>query len=149
MSRHTNVAQLSHTVQQTQEWLKELASRPPFETEDQAYTYLRAVLHAVRDRLTVDQAAHFSAQLPMLLRGVYWEGWRPALAPNDFRTADEFRSHVRESLGTTLPAHPIDLPAGVETVLGFLVEKIDPGELRHVTGQLPEPIRALFGQRPA
>ena len=144
MSQHTNVAQLSHAVQQTQEWLKDLASRPPFEVEEQAYSYLRAVLHALRDRLTVDQAAHFSAQLPMLVRGVYWEGWRPVLAPNDFKTQQEFFDHVQSSLGPALGASRADLAAGTQTVLDFLVERVDPGEMRHVVSSLPKHIRELF-----
>lgn len=143
---HTNVTQLSHASQLVQEWLKDLASRPPFETEDQAYSYLRAVLHALRDRLTVEQVAHLASQLPMVVRGFYYEGWRPSLAPNDFHTQQEFFDHVEESLGGTTPATRIDTVAATHAVLGLLEDRVDEGELRHVKSQLPEDIRNLFAQ---
>jgi uncharacterized protein (DUF2267 family) len=147
MSEHVTIPQLSSATQQVQEWLNDLASRPPFEDPRQACSLLRAVLHAVRDRLTPEEAAHFASQLPMIVRGFYFEGWRPALAPNDFATADEFHQHVRSSLGGPRPP---EQPAGLDvqhasrTVLEFLADRVDAGELRHVTAQLPEEIAHLF-----
>jgi uncharacterized protein (DUF2267 family) len=48
---------------------------------NQSYSALRAVLHALRDRLTVAETAHLSAQLPMLIRGIYFKGWDPTKVP--------------------------------------------------------------------
>jgi uncharacterized protein (DUF2267 family) len=134
-------------VQQAQEWVKDLGGRPPFETPGQAYSLLRAVLHAVRDRLTPEEVAHLGSQLPMIVRGFYFEGWRPALAPNDFETAEEFFEHVRSSLGGGQQPERIDIPAATRTVLEFLADHVDPGELRHVTQQMPSEIEALFPAR--
>lgn len=141
------VRQLEQTRQKTQEWLNDLAGRPPFENEQQAYSILRAVLHAVRDRLTAEEVAHLGSQLPMLLRGAYFEGWRPALAPNDFSTREAFLEHVSESLGPGLSGGGPDLQAATLTVLDFLSDHADAGELRHVTAQLPEAIAELFPER--
>ena len=49
----------------------------PKERRKQSYAALRAVLHRLRDRLSVDGAAHLGAQLPTLIRGVYYDGWKP------------------------------------------------------------------------
>jgi uncharacterized protein (DUF2267 family) len=144
MSEHLTVRQLRHATQVTQEWLADLASRPPFESQDQAYTILRGVLHAVRDRLTVDEAAHLASQLPMVVRGFYYEGWRPALAPNELVTAQAFYDHIRECLHGGMAGGGVDLPSATEATLQLLADRIDPGALRHVTGQLPAQIRALF-----
>lgn len=143
MSEHVNVRQLMHATQQAQEWLNDLSSRRPFETREQAYSILRAVLHAVRDRLTVEEVTHLGSQLPMMVRGFYFEGWRPALAPNDFSTEDEFLAHVQSSLGAG-PAMGANLRAATLTTLAFLSERVDEGEMRHVTQQLPPEIAALF-----
>jgi uncharacterized protein (DUF2267 family) len=47
----------------------------PKERRSQSYAALRAVLHALRDRLTIAEAAHLAARLPMLIRGIYYHGW--------------------------------------------------------------------------
>jgi uncharacterized protein (DUF2267 family) len=79
----------------------------PKERRNQSYDGLRTVLHALRDRLTVEEAAQLSAQLPMLIRGIYFEGWDPAKVPmkmhrNDFleRINAEFRHEVPGGRGT-------------------------------------------------
>lgn len=138
----STVGSLNRTLQETQEWLKELAGSAQFRDEEQAYTALRAVLHSLRDRLTVEEAVHFSAQLPMLVRGFYFEGWRPALAPNAEETPQEFYASVRESLRNAR----VDLSPDETTraVLGFLESKVDGGQIRHVKEQMPQPIQELW-----
>ncbi len=56
-----------------------------------AYRVLRAVLHALRDRLTVAETVDLGAQLPMLIRGLYYEGWTPNDKPLRERTREKFR----------------------------------------------------------
>ncbi len=65
------------TVQKTNIWLNDLMKVLGWQDRHKAYLALRATLHALRDRLTVDEVAHFGAQLPMLMRGFYYEGWDP------------------------------------------------------------------------
>lgn len=149
MSEHLTISQLESATQQTQEWLNDLASRPPFENQEQAYSHLRAVLHAVRDRLTAEEVTHLGSQLPMVVRGFYFEGWRPAEAPNDFETPNEFYEHARRSLGGATAAGQLDLATTTRTVLEFLTDHVDPGEIRHVRTQLPDAIAALFPETTA
>lgn len=138
----SNVTALNQAVQDTQAWLKALAQSAAFGDEEQAYTALRAVLHSLRDRLTVEEAVHFSAQLPMLVRGFYFEGWRPAQAPNKEETPEEFFASVAESLrNASLQLSPEQSTRGV---FAFLEQKIDSGQIRHVKSQLPKPIQQLW-----
>lgn len=143
MAADRSIRQINHAVGQVHEWLTDLADREPFESPEQAYSILRAVLHTVRDRLTAEEVAHLGSQLPMVVRGFYFEGWRPALAPNDFATEEEFLVRVRSSLGTGT-AMDRTLRDATLTTLGFLRDHVDEGEMRHVTDQMPEEIQALF-----
>ena len=76
----TGFATFSTTVDKTNRVLKEIerAYGWPQDRRNQSYTALRAVLHALRDRLTVEESAQFAAQLPMLIRGLYYGGWDPS-----------------------------------------------------------------------
>lgn len=142
--QQTHVKALNHTLEETHQWLEELHREGSFESEQQAYSFLRAVLHAVRDRLTVEEASHFAAELPMLVRGFYYEGWRPALAPNDDRkTEDDFLGAVQESLRST--ETPIsDLRDSVQAVLRLLTNHLEEGQIRHAREQMPAEMRTIW-----
>src|SRR5436309_348131 len=62
-----------HTVEETHEWLLDVMDELAFRDEHKAQRILRAVLHALRDRLTVNEAVQLAAQFPALLRGFYFE----------------------------------------------------------------------------
>ena len=66
---------LRHAIQQVQVWLKELRDNGDLADEAAAYSVLRAVLHQLRDRLTPEEAVDLAAQLPLIVRGIYFEGW--------------------------------------------------------------------------
>jgi len=82
------------TLKETNLWLKELMERLGTYDRHHAYSTLRAVLHALRDRIGPENAAHLSAQLPMLVRGIFYEGWDPTGKPTKERHEVEFIAHV-------------------------------------------------------
>lgn len=139
----SDVSALNHTLTETEEWLEDLVGSGPFESEQQAYSNLRAVLHSLRDRLTVEEAAHFAAQLPMLVRGFYYEGWRPALAPNEESTPAEFFDSVRESLNDRFTGDA-EIGEATRAVFELLVKRVQPGQVRHVREQLPDALQELW-----
>lgn len=133
-------ASVAHTVQQTQEWLKELRDNSGFSDETESLSVLRAVLHQLRDRLSAEEAVDLGAQLPTLLRGFYYEGWTPSSTPEKIRTKREFLDNVTIKL---LP-HPIAPELAVKDVFALIAHHCDPGEVADVIGQLPDEIKALW-----
>jgi uncharacterized protein (DUF2267 family) len=128
------------TVHKTNLWLKEIMEALGPDRQ-RAYHALRAVLHSLRDRLTVDEAAHLSAQLPMLIRGIYFEGWHPAHKPTKARTREAFLAEVEERLQGIGPINPA---TATQAVLAVLERNIDPGEAAHIRQALPKPLQTLF-----
>ena len=133
-------ATISHAVQQTQEWLKELRNNGDLADEGAAYRLLRVVLHQLRDRLNVDEAVHLGAQLPLIVRGIYYEGWRPSHTPEKIRSRQEFLDKVTLKL---LPNRIAAEPA-VRDVFMLLTHHCDPGEIADVIDQLPAELKELW-----
>ena len=128
------------TLQKTNIWLDEVMMDLGPDRKI-AYRALRAVLHALRDRLTVGEAAHLGAQLPLLVKGIYFDMWRPAATPLSIRTEEEFCARVAAELHDT---RPINIPNAVRSVFRTLGAHVSRGEVEQVKAQLPEPIRRLW-----
>jgi uncharacterized protein (DUF2267 family) len=128
------------TLQTTNIWLDEIMLDLGPDRKI-AYRALRAVLHALRDRLTVGEAAHLGAQLPLLIKGIFFDMWRPAATPLPIRTEEEFCARVAAELHDT---RPINIPDAVRSVFRTLAAHVSQGELEQVKAQLPEPIRRFW-----
>lgn len=128
------------TVQSTHVWLNEIGDTIGPDTQHQ-YHALRAVLFALRDRLTLEEAFHFSAQVPMLVRGILWEGYRPAGKPETYRTREDFLDRVSGWLDV---APALDPEQCARAVFATITRQIQPGEVEEIRQMLPEPIRTLF-----
>jgi uncharacterized protein (DUF2267 family) len=87
---------IDHTVHLTHEWINELADRLDWTSSRDVLRLMRTTLHAVRNHLRVDESAQFSAQLPLLIRGMYFEGWVPKTTPIKERHIKEFVSGIEE-----------------------------------------------------
>jgi uncharacterized protein (DUF2267 family) len=115
----SGLAALDHTVQETNVWLKAVAEQLHFEDRHHAYNALRAVLHTLRDRLPPEVAVHLGAQLPTLMRGIYYEGWHMVGKPMKDRSAQEFADHVLKELPPRFPMDAADrCPRRVRGPLG-------------------------------
>lgn len=138
---HASLPVFDKTLQLTDTWLKDLMERMDWQDRHRAYAALRSSLHALRDRLSVNEAAHLGAQLPMLVRGFYYEGWHPAGTPKSERTKEEFLSHIREAFRRD---PDFDAEATVRAVFSLLAQRISEGEIEDITRVLPEEIRGLW-----
>jgi uncharacterized protein (DUF2267 family) len=131
---------IDKTVQTTNIWLKEIGEDIGPDRQ-RSYHALRAVLGVLRDRLTVDEAAHLAAQLPTLVRGIYYDGYVPAGKPERIRTRDEFLDRIGDGLQHIRPLGADEAARAVFKVLDRHVSK---GELDEVKQSLPAEVRTLF-----
>jgi uncharacterized protein (DUF2267 family) len=140
MSTH-GLEALAHTVQLTHVWINALDERLGWSNWPRAYHLLKAVLHALRDWLPHEEAADLAAQLPLLLRGAYYEQWRPAHTPARHRNRADFLARIDAAFA----ADPLaDTEAAVGAVFDLLSEKISIGEIENVRRSLPQDLRSLW-----
>ena len=125
------------TLQTTNIWLDEIMAVIGPDRQV-AWKVLSVVLHKLRDRLPLGLAAHLGAQLPLLVRGVYYDQFQPAKLPTDCRTLEEFHAEVAEWLRDTRPVDPKD---AVRAVFATLSRHVPGGQIEHVREALPRPIR--------
>lgn len=141
MTTTTHVPTLEHAIHQTNVWLGEVAAALDGADRQYAYRTLRATVHALRDRLTVDEAAQLAAQLPDLLRGIYYEGWDPSATPVRERTREQFLDHVAREGAL---AGRTEASVAVGAAMAVLTRHVSAGELDDVRATLPQEIRALL-----
>jgi uncharacterized protein (DUF2267 family) len=121
-----------HEIEETYGW--------PKEQRNQSYAALRAVLHALRDRLPVNEAAQLGAQLPLLVRGVFYTGWDPSAVPMKMNR-DEFMQRVRDSIPFDIE---VDTEQLVRTVLQALRHYITDGEWDDIKSVMPKELTSAL-----
>jgi uncharacterized protein (DUF2267 family) len=136
----TGLEAFDSTIQTTNVWLNEIGEEIGPDRQ-RCYQALRAVLFTLRDRLTVEEAAHLAAQLPLLVRGIYYEGYRPAGKPERIRSRAEFLDRIGAYLAQS---SPLGADQAAHAVFKVLDHRITPEELDEVKQALPQEIRTLF-----
>jgi uncharacterized protein (DUF2267 family) len=135
------IASFESATADAYQWLNEIGGILGDEDRHFALQLLRGVLYALRDRLTIDQSAHLSAQLPMLIRGIYFENWNPQPLPSRDRTVEEFIDHVRPVM---TGYHGTDLVEDVSAVFEVLRRHVSWGEADKIATMLPHAISTLW-----
>jgi len=137
----TGVRTLDRSVHKTSEWLNLLDDKCGWDDKLKTYRAARAVLHVLRDRLPLEETVQLGAQLPMVLRGMYYEGWRPHQTPTDIRNEQEFL----EAVGAEYPGRETVEPSTITNqVLSMLDEKVSAGEIEDVKTSFPKNLRRVW-----
>jgi uncharacterized protein (DUF2267 family) len=133
------------TLQKTNLWLKDLMWELGWEDRHKAYEALRLTLQALRDRLTVEEVAQLGAQLPLLVRGAYYEGWDPTGKPQKERHLVAFLAAIRTHFfsDTRIEAEEI-----ARAVFKVLAKYISAGEIEDIQHVLPREPNALWPTDP-
>lgn len=137
----TGIDVFDTTIQKTNVWLKDLMEELGWDDKRRALSALRSVLHSLRDRLTIEEATDFGAQLPMLIRGFYYEGWDPSGKPMKMRHKQEFFDLVQDQL---INETPEDVERIVRAVFQVVQRRIDEGEIEDIIAMLPADLQDLW-----
>ncbi|WP_296375178.1 DUF2267 domain-containing protein [Yoonia sp.] len=139
MTRTVHV--FDRTVHEAHDWVNELTGRLGWSSERDALRLLRTVLCKIRDHLPVNEMAQFSAQLPIMLRGMFFEGWQPKKTPVQERHAKDFIAAIEEQVGDVL-----DYRGAMDITATFTVinARISRGEVEDVRANLPQELRDLW-----
>ena len=137
----TGITAFDSTIHTTNIWLNDLMSWLGWPDKQQAYHALRVVLHTLRDRLPVEQAAALGAQLPMLVRGFYYEGWHPHGKPVKERHKADFLAHIAAAFPNSFD---VEVEEVTRAVFHVLSKHVTGGEIEAVKRSLPADIRSLW-----
>jgi uncharacterized protein (DUF2267 family) len=143
MANETGIQGLDRTVHLTSTWLRDIATLMETDDRQVAYHALRGVLFATRDRIPPTEAMDFAAQLPMLVRGLFFEGYQHHDKPLKYRDAEPFLSQVQAEMEVT--AFPVaDTPDAIRAVFTVISEQTTVGEAENVRDMLPGDVRAMW-----
>ena len=136
----TSISTFTQAAQQAQEWVNELADDLEW-TDRRAYRLLRNVLHALRDWLPQEEMADLAAQLPVLVRGIYFEGWKPSETPVWNRKKEDFIARVQEAFSDDLLNDPDE---AVAAVFSLLDRHVSYGEIEDIRHSMKKPLREFW-----
>lgn len=121
--------------------MKQLQQEGGYDSQEDACTALREVLHALRDRLPPEEVVDLAAQLPLVVRGIYYDGWKPAKTQIKLKNPSEFTEKVKENLAGK---RPVDPEKSTKAVLNLLNKKVSKGEIYDLKANLPDSFAQLF-----
>jgi uncharacterized protein (DUF2267 family) len=131
-------------IHKANDWLKDLMFELGTEDRHLAYLALRTTLQALRDRMGVDEAVQLGAQLPMLVRGFYYEGWDPSGKPLKERHQEQFLGHIKAQIR----GEEVDAETIARAVFKMLRFRISQGEIKDIKGIMPKELAALWPATP-
>ena len=134
------LAVFDKTLQTTHIWLDQIMERIGPDRQV-AWKVLGTVLHKLRDRLPAEASAHLAAQLPLLIRGAYYDQYRPSEQPTDCRTREEFVDEVAEWLADT---RPVDPEEAIAAVFDAISRNVDAGQVEKIKRVLPKTLREMW-----
>jgi uncharacterized protein (DUF2267 family) len=126
------------TLQKTHIWLDEIMGELAIGRRP-AWHVLGTVLRAIRDRVPLELGANFSAQLPLLVRGAYYDQFRPSDIPTPLRRWNDFLALL--ALGMVDIGPPVSPSRAAEAVFAVLSRHIDRGEIAKLQQALPQDVR--------
>lgn len=140
------LAVFDRTLQKTHQFVNDVAEQIGVEDKHVVFIGITAVLHSLRDRIPLEEAAQLGAQFPVLLAGFYYQGWKPAATPTKERSVGAFTEKVEDNL--SIDDYPVDTKKLISGVFAVLSEWVTEGEIIDVANMLPKDVQEEFWPQP-
>ena len=136
------LAVFDRTLEKTHQFINDVAREIALEDKHIVFTGINAVLHSLRDRIPLEEAAQLGAQFPVLLAGFYYQGWKPAATPTKERSVSAFVEKVKGNL--PLEDYPVEIETLIEGVFAVLSRWVTEGEIVDVANMLPKDVQEFW-----
>ena len=136
------LAVFDRTLEKTHQFINDVAQEIALEDKHIVFTGINAVLHSLRDRIPLEEAAQLGAQFPVLLAGFYYQGWKPAATPTKERSVSAFVEKVKGNL--PLEDYPVEIETLIEGVFAVLSRWVTEGEIVDVANMLPKDVQEFW-----
>jgi uncharacterized protein (DUF2267 family) len=133
--------ELAGAIDIARAWVADLMRRLHWHERDTAFRALLASLHALRDALPKGEAVHLGLALPVLLRGFYFDGWRPSGRALGAKTRTAFLERIHDGVRQD-PA--IDPDEAARAVLALLSERLPPTDLENAKAATPHDLHGFW-----
>jgi uncharacterized protein (DUF2267 family) len=139
----TNILSLDRAIQNTIQWLNDIQNELGWDNRDSVYKATKAVLQTIRDRLPVEEVVHFTANLPLVMKGMLMDGYDLKDKPVRMRSVEEFYEYIQQYYDWQR-RETIETEKAARAVITVLNRRMGGGEMRKVAANLPEKIKRLF-----
>jgi len=137
----TGINTFDEAIQATVDWVDDLQTRLGWHDRNMTYEAMKATLHGLRDALPADEAVFLGGCLPLLLRGVYYEGWHLRDKPLPMPDRDAFVERIRDGVNRALG---VDAEEVAGRVFELVAARLPPEELEDVKAVTPASLHFLW-----
>jgi|DewCreStandDraft_4_1066084.scaffolds.fasta_scaffold51783_3 uncharacterized protein (DUF2267 family) len=134
------IVDIDAAVYATESWIDDLMRRLGWHDRERVYLALLSTLHALRDSLPRDEAIYLAAQLPPLLRGLYYEGWHLTARPS-VKSRNAFLTRIHDGLHRDPGVDPEHV---ARAVLAMLTDRLPPAEVEDTRAATPSALHSLW-----
>lgn len=141
---NTGLKAFDRTLETTHQFINDVSVAINVADKHITFIGIKAVLHALRDRIPLEEAVQLGSQFPALLAGFYYQGWKPAATPTKERSVTAFVAKVRENLPQG--DYPTEIEYLIRGVFKTLTQWVSEGEIEEVIKMLPQDVQSLWSE---
>ncbi|HYG15052.1 MAG TPA: DUF2267 domain-containing protein [Bacteroidia bacterium] len=148
-SRRSAAAAFRRYAEESNRFINDVADELGTDDTGMALRVTRAVLHAVRDRITPDDAVQFGQGLPMMLKGIYFDQYDISRTPVVIRSTRRFLEYIQDKNRFAAVSdfrYEDGVIRALQAVFTVLENHMSIGQVDHVLNLLPAEVCELINR---